>query len=293
MRVVAIAVALMPVLIGVADARDDMLSELLAPWPHTHASPHGTPHTHAFNVEPAYLHRGLRVDYLIGANVGGDTDEQELGFELEWALTKRLGICIEAPLIGLNPVAEHNVTGFGDTAVAGRVLLVDRHRFLLSANVELETPTGDAERGLGRGEAAFSPTVLCWMDLGHGTVFQGQLGPETGLDSGETELLYRFALTRTWQGPVEFPCRCRSRSEHGHHDHDDHGHHGPGLTTLYLETVGDTNLSDQQEGTRLDMTTGIGYYLTEKLELRTGLRFPLCHPKRFDSQFIFSAVRCF
>jgi len=293
MRVVAIAVALMPVLIGVADAREDMLAELLAPWPDTHASPHGTPHTHAFNVEPAYLHRGLRVDYLIDTNVGGDIDEQELGFELEWALTKRLGLCIEAPLIGLNPVAEQNVTGFGDMAVAGRVLLVDRHCFLLSANVELETPTGDAERGLGRGEAAFSPTVLCWMDLGHWTVFQGQLGPETGLDSGETELLYRFALTRTWQGPVKFPCRCRSRSEHGHHDHNDHGHHGPGLTTLYLETVGDTNLSDRQEGTRLDMTTGIGYYLTEKLELRTGLRFPLCHPKRFDSQFIFSAVRCF
>jgi len=94
---------------------------------------------------------------------------------------------------------------------------------------------------------------------------------------------------------VTFPCRCQSRSEreHGHHDHNDHSHHGPGLTTLYLETVGDTNLSDQQEGTRLDMTTGIGYYLTEKLELRTGIRFPLCHPKRFDSQFIFSAVRCF
>jgi hypothetical protein len=41
------------------------------------------------------------------------------------------------------------------------------------------------------------------------------------------------------------------------------------------------------------VTTGIGYGLTEKLQLRTGYRIPLCQPEAFDGQWIFSAMRHF
>ena len=286
---------------------ESLLAELFQPWPERHASPHGTPYRHALNVEPAYLHRGLLFNYRVTNNADGDTDEQEFELHFEWALTKRLGLAIEAPLISLDPVVEDNTTGFGDIAVAGRVLLVDRHRFFLSANIEVETPTGDEDRGLGRGEAALAPTVLWWLDLGCWTVFQGQFGPEIGLESGETELLYRFSLARSWQGPVLCPCRhahhfgngghaAAGHEDHHHsgHDHNDHSHHHPpGLMTAYLESTGTTSLSDAEEGTHFDMTTGIGYGLTEHLELRAGYRFPLYRPEAFDGQFIFSAARCF
>ena len=274
------------------------LQELLDPWPDVHSSPHGTPHIHALNVEPAFLDRDLLIDYRLSANVPADADEQELEFELEWALTKRLGLIAAVPVIGIDPEAGNSASGFGDLAFGGRAVLVNRHRFLLSANLELETPTGDAASDLGRGEAALSPTIVWWLDLGNWTVFQGQLGPETGLQSGETELVYRFALTRSWRGPVLFPCCGARRHDHDVDRHDDHnhhsnGHHESGLITLYFEPTGTTNLTAPDEPTMFELTTGIGYAVTHSLELRTAVGFPLFRPQRFDGQFVFSAIRHF
>ena len=284
-----------------AEARHRFFDELFDTWPDQHGSPCGTPYTHGLNVEPAYLDRDLLIDYRIGNNIDDEADEQELTFELEWALSKRLGLILELPTISTNPFDGPTETGVGDMAFGTRMLLVNRNRFLLSTIIEVETPTGSAARGLGNGEAAIAPTVAWWLDLGNWLVFQGQFGPEVKLESGETELLYRFAFTKSWEGPVLFHCQsCRSPSHHGRdtHSHDDHGHeapthHGPGLFTLYLEPIGTSNLTDSDEGTRFDMTTGISYSLTEKLELRTAVRFPLYRPSSLDSQFLFSVLRHF
>lgn len=73
---------------------------------------------------------------------------------------------LEVPYVGLNPVVAPNTSGFGDVAIAGRALLIDGDAFFLSANVEVEIPTGDANRDLGRDEAALAPTLTSWFDLG-------------------------------------------------------------------------------------------------------------------------------
>ncbi len=287
------------------------LEELFTPSPGHHASPSGTPYVHAMFVEPAYLDRDLLIDYRLGQGVDGNGDEQELEFELEWALTERFGIVLEMPVVSLDPASGTSESGVGDMAVGSRLLLVDRPCFLMSAFLEIELPTGDASRGLGHGEAAMAPLVLWWMDLGNWTTFQGQFGPETGLESGETELIYHFALSRSWQGPVFFPraCRCccghpkhdphHADGQHGHEHfelhgaHDDHGHHTPGLVSLMLEMTGVTALSDPDEGSRLEIIPGISYGLTEAWDLRLAARFPLYKPSRLDSQYIASAVRHF
>jgi len=92
--------------------RGGFFAELFAPADHTHFTRRGTPLVHLFFVEPAVLHRDFFLDYRSGNNVGGSTDEQELEAELEWALTKRLGIVIEAPYLGLNPDAGPSTSGF-------------------------------------------------------------------------------------------------------------------------------------------------------------------------------------
>jgi len=301
MRNISIAVTFLVLsTCAAAEGRDGFFGELFEPWPDLHGSPCGTPYTHALNVEPAYLDRDLLIDYRVGNGIDGEADEQELEFELEWALSKRLGLIIGCPVISTDPFDGPTETGVGDLALGTRMLLVNWNRLLLSAILEVETPTGDAARGLGNGETAIAPTAAWWLDLGGWLVFQGQFGPEIKLESGETELLYRFALTKSWQGPVYFHCgSCRRRSHHGRADRaDDHHHgapthHGPGLITLYLEPLGTSNLTDADEGTRFDMTTGIGYALTDKLELRTAVRFPLYRPSSLDSQFIFSLLRHF
>ena len=293
----------------------DFLRELLTPSSGEHASPNGTPYVHSFFVEPAYLDRDLLIDYRFGYGFDGDTDEQELEFELEWAFTERFGMVLEAPVVGLNPEIGPSESGFGDLAVGGRLLLVDRPCLLVSSLLEIELPTGNEDRGLGRGEAVLAPFVLWWMDLGNWTTFQGQFGPEIALESGETELLYLLSLNHSWQGPVVFSSACcccpghrrhntrvfHSDDEHGDegfhtdesHNHDDHSHHSPGLVTLYLETTGVTSLTDPDEGTRFEIVPGIGYTLTEEWEIRFAGRFPLFKPARMHSQYILSTVRHF
>jgi hypothetical protein len=68
--------------------RGGFFEELFAPASHGHFSRLGTPFVHLFLTEPAVLHRDLFLDYRVGNNFDGNTDEQE--FEMEYALTKRL-----------------------------------------------------------------------------------------------------------------------------------------------------------------------------------------------------------
>jgi len=63
--------------------------------PHRHFSPLGTPYTHLFGSEPAFLDRDLFLDFGI-VNVEDGTAIGVVA-ELEWAFTRRLGIAVEIP----------------------------------------------------------------------------------------------------------------------------------------------------------------------------------------------------
>ena len=281
------------------DVGGGFLEELFAPASHGHFTRLGTPLVHLFLTEPAVLHRDVFLDYRVGNNFDGNTDEQELEFEMEYALTKRLGMVIEVPYVGLNAVADPNTSGFADIAVAGRVLLFDRDAFFLSANVEVEIPTGDSDQDLGRGEVALAPTITTWLDLGSWTALHGQFGPEIGLDSGDTEFIHHLALTTSFQGPVLFGrgCRCGRNFSwaNGGDEHEGHEEHfAPGFTSLILEMTGATGLSGDEAGqTVIDLLPGIAYTPVERVEFRFGVRFPLFKPERLDTQYIFTIARVF
>lgn len=281
------------------DVPGGFFEELFEPPSHTHFTRRGTPLVHLFLTEPATIHQDLFLDYRIGNNFDGSTDEQELELEMEYALTKRLGIVLEVPYVGLNPVTDPNTSGFADIAVAGRALLVDRDTFFLSANLEVEIPTGDSDRDLGRGEVALAPTITTWLDLGNWTVLHGQFGPEIGLDSGDTEFIHHLALTKSFQGPVLFGrgCRCGRNfsGSNGGDEHEEHeDHFEPGFTSLILEMTGVTGLSGDEAGqTFIELLPGIAYTPVERIEFRFGVRFPLFKPERLDTQYIFTIARVF
>jgi len=258
---------------------------------HTHFSSRGTPLVHLFLVEPAVLHRDFFLDYRLGNNVDGNVDEQELEGELEWAVTKRLGLILEAPYLGLDPVDSPNTSGFGDISIAGRALLVARETFFLSGNVGVGLPTGNVGRSLGRGEATLSSTFTSWHDLGNWVALHTQFGTEVGLQSGDAELIYGLAITRSFLGPVLF-----SRSATGKHDEGDGHMHAfpPGFTSLILELTGSSGLSGEETGqTFFELLPGISYTPVEHVEMRFGVRFPLFRPERLDSQYIFTIGRAF
>lgn len=279
---------------------DDMpggfFEELFQPADHSHFTRRGTPLVHLFLTEPAVLHRDLFFDYRVGNNIGGATDEQELEVELEWSLTKRLGIVFEVPYIGLNPVGDPNTSGFGDIGVAPRALLIDRDIFFLSANLGVAIPTGDDDRDLGRGEAALAATITTWLDLGNWTALHGQFGPETGLGSGDTEFIYNLALTRSFQGPALFSSGSRPGQtlfgSGGDEEHEEHFE--AGFTSLILEMTGVTGLSGEEAGRSfIELLPGISYTPVEGIEVRCGIRFPLFKPTRLDTQYLFTIARIF
>ncbi len=254
----------------------------LDPWPHTHFSRQGTPFVHLFLTEPAFLDRDLFLDYRITR--GAEENEMELEAELEWALTRRIGVVFEAPYRFLDPEGEPNENGFGDIAIAPRVLLVDMERFLLAANIEIGIATGSDRRGLGSGETSLSPTVSWWYDLGKWVTFQGQIGTEHALDSGDAEFLWNAALTYSLLGP-SLSGTSPDVSTHGGR------HFPPGLINFITELTGRTQLNGEQEGrSTAEVLFGVSYLITSEWEIRAALQFPLFEPREFDNGYVIGLI---
>ena len=251
----------------------------LDPWPHNHFSRRGTPFTHTFFTEPAFLDRDFFLDTRISR--GEEDNEVEFEAELEWALTRRIGLVLEAPFRVVDPEDGDTEQGFGDLAIAPRFLLVETDRFLLSANFEIETPTGSESRGLGRGETALSPTLSLWYDLGKFVTLNAQFGTEHGLESGEDEFLYNTALTFSL---LDSTIVASARDKYG-------GHFPPGLVNFLAEVTGRTELSGKDHGrTTAEFLFGASYLVTSHVEIRAGLQFPLFKPREFDNAYLLGLV---
>ena len=252
----------------------------LDPWPHRHFSRRGTPFAHSFFTEPAFLDRDFFLHTRIAR--GEDGNEVEIEAELEWALTRRIGVVLEVPFLILDPEDGETEEGFGDFGIAPRFLLVETNRFLLSANLEVVTPTGSESRGLGRGETALSPTLSLWYDLGRSMAVNTQFGTEHGLESGDDEFLYNTALTLSLLDS-EMVADVAN---------DTHGQHFPaGMMNLLAEFNGRTSLSGEGHGrTTAEFLFGATYLVTSHVEIRAGLQFPLFKPKEFDNAYLLGLV---
>ena len=256
----------------------------LDPWPHADLSHRGTPFVHLFNLEPAYLDRSLIVGYRYTDADGAHEDELE--GEIEWALTRRIGLVVEAPYIMVDPNGGPTERGIGDTTVAGRFLLAEFDRLLLSANLGLSLPTGSENRGLGSGEVGIEPSVSLWLDLGHWVTASAQVGTEHGTESGDDALFYNAAVTWSFRGPSLL-----GRDGHGH---PEHLHFPPGMTSLILEFSGNAILDGTDQGrVTHELILGASYNLTEAWEIRGGYRLPLGRPRDFDSGYVISLLRHF
>lgn len=256
----------------------------LDPWPHSDLSSRGTPFVHLFNLEPAFLDRDLILSYRFTR--AEDERESELEAEIEWALTRRIGLLIEAPYVLLNPEEGASERGISDTVLGGRFLLAEFERLLVSANIGVALPTGSESRGLGSGELAISPALALWLDLGHWITFNAQLGTEHGAESGDDLLIYSAALTWSFRGPALL-----GGDQAGHADHR---HFPPGLTSLIAELSGEVILDGDEDGRATqELILGASYNITQAWELRGGYRLPVGRPRDIDSGYIISLLRHF
>lgn len=247
-------------------------SGYLAPFEHIHFSERGTPIIHSFGIEPAFTGRDLFIDHTF---IDGDGfTEHETELELEWAFTKRLGVIVEVPYIWEDEEGVGSSSGFGDLAIVPRALLIERERFLLTAQIETVLPTGSSAFG---GETAIAPGISIWNDLGNWFTLNSNIAVEHGFDTDETELVFGFGLVKSFG---ETP------SIHtGHaHDHGDHNHpSAAGLLHLHLEFTGSTPLNGDDKGDfETEGLIGVSYGITPEMDVRLGYLFPISTPKDFD-----------
>lgn len=177
-------------------------------------------------IEPAFLDRDLFLDAHFANTEDGD--ELELEAEVEWALTRRIGMVFELPYAVINPDTGKNLNGIGDSAIASRFLLGDTERLMLSANMEVTFPSGDENRNLGTGEFGLAPSISGWMDLRNWFSAGIQLGTEHGLKSDDKELFYGLALGYTF---LTIPTK-----------QNEIDHFPPGMANLIVEWTGRTGL---------------------------------------------------
>lgn len=282
----------------------------------THRSSAGTPWVHPFTIEPPQLHRDLFMFYKYMKDAEGtQIDEHELEFHVDWALTRRLGIVLAAPYLGLIGPDEQ-ATGFGDMEIAPRIVLIESERFFLATNIFITVPTGDESLDLGAGETVMSPMLTTWHDLGSwsapwtnwNTAYLN-VGPETGISSGETTMVYTAVFAHSFLGPkLIFPHHHGGGHGNGHggsngHHHNGHAHgsqefagtispigpgYPPGMTSLIFEFNGQSELFAERE-TYFQLLTGINYILTDSAEVRFGVNLPLNEREaQMNAQYIWA-----
>lgn len=241
-------------------------SDWFAPFTHIHTSESGTPYVHSFGIEPAFTGRDLFIDHTF--TEGDGFTEHETEIELEWAFTKRLGVIVEMPYIWEDEEGESSSSGFGDLAIVPRALLIEREKFLLTAQVETVLPTGSSRFG---GETAIAPGIATWNDLGNNFTLNSIISVEHVFDEDETELVYGFGLVKSF-----------GETHVGH----DHGHmHGSvaGMLHLHLELTGSTPLKGEDKGdVNLEALVGVSYGVTQDLDIRAGAFMPVTSPNDVD-----------
>jgi len=251
---------------------------------HRHVSAAGTPMAHPFRLEPASIHEDLFVDYSY--REGAEGKEHEVELEVEFALSRRIGLVMELPYSYLDAGDGASVNGFGDLAIAPRFLLAEYKKFFLAFNIEVELPTGNKSRGLGGSGFAFAPSFSTWHDLGNWWVLNTQTGLETSSQGDElfvlASLIHTFGNKR-WGRALQK----NAEVDHGHADHE-HVHSPQGLLSLILEMDSRIGLSgDAGKGqVGVEGIVGAYYGVTETFNLRLAYQFPLTSPREFDRGLI-------
>lgn len=246
----------------------------LDPPAHSHLSKGGTPLIHSFRTEPAFTRRDFLLDYSFRNEKEGNVHEIEA--EIEWPLSRRIGLIFEMPYVSVDSDDDGSVDGFGNFAVSPRLLLAEYERFLLAFGLEVETTTGETDGGIAEDEVALSPSFSTWIDLGNWWTVSAQSGVEYPVQSSDARFFFRSALIHTL---ASHDIHNSSRANHNHHNGL-----SPGFLRLILEADLALGLSGPEDGDWLaEGIVGVSFDLWENADMRIGYQFPLSTSQELNS----------
>lgn len=172
-------------------------------WEEPEQEPDQAPRFRLLKIPATVFEREIRMNYSFTNNGdGGKLDEHEWEFEFEMPVSRRLLIEVEPKIISLSPNDGDTTSGFGDTSLITRIMLLETRNTTLLSLLETTLPTGDEDRGLGSGLTTISPGIGLWRDLGSRYTLHGFFGldiPVGGKDDDDpdTTVIYGTAITKT------------------------------------------------------------------------------------------------
>lgn len=87
-------------------------------------------------------------------------DYQELSAYGEALLTPHLSVFFEAPVRWLNPDVNDNTSGLADINAGFKFAFIETERSVVSGQLRVYIPTGEARRGLGTDHVSYEPALL-------------------------------------------------------------------------------------------------------------------------------------
>jgi len=198
---------------------------------------------HPITTEAAFNDNDFFIDYAF-SNFR-DEDEHEIEIELEYALTRRLGVVIETAL-AFETEGGSTENGIEDLEIAGRVVLAEYERSITTFSLGFGIPTG--ENDFSSDELILEPSLLSWFDFGYGITFNTKIGLEIGTRSDSLEFIYEGAVIKDFGGPL----------------------------ALSLESQSIVNLRDDEEEDFIsNLTIGGIFRLNNSNSIRAAYTFPL------------------
>lgn len=125
-------------------------------------------------------------------------DYQDLSAYLEYAMSDRFSLFVEAPLRFLNPDNNANTTGLADINTGFKYALISDSCRTLTFQGRIFIPTGDPDRGLGTDHVSLEPSILFAQNLSDRLVLFGQFGdwiPVGGTDFAGNILRYGVGVS--------------------------------------------------------------------------------------------------
>lgn len=247
-------------------------------WEEPEQEPEQAPRFRLLKIPATVFEREIRMNYSFTNNSdGGKLDEHEWEFEFEMPVSRRLLIEVEPKIISLSPNDGDTTSGFGDTSLITRIMLLETRNTTLLSLLETTLPTGDEDRGLGSGLTTISPGIGLWRDLGSRYALHGFFGldiPVGGKDDDDpdTTVIYGTAITKTVT-PKDTPFF--------------------GNLTLFVELNGSSDIGSDNDITVVSILPGVRWNLGHEFWLMPGIEFPVIGRDEFDSRVWLSVLKDF